>query len=100
MVKHSCSSVCRCEVFARLFGDMFILYHGLHKRCYLFCMDSGEILIKMAVVSMVHELLVSVDEIHFFAHHHCGRPFVSRLNDDVSSSLELFKCLSFCVGYS
>ena len=55
---------------------------------------SGEILIKTTVVSLVHELFVGF-EVHFFAHHHCGRPFVSRFDKDVSSSLESFKCLSF-----
>ena len=58
-------------------------------------MVSGEILIKTAVVSLVHELFVSLSEVHFFAHHHCGRHFVSKFDDDVSSSLESFKCLSF-----
>ena len=56
-------------------------------------MVSGEILIKTAVVSLVHELFVGLGEVHFFAHHHCGRPFVSRFDDDVSSSLESFKGL-------
>ena len=58
-------------------------------------MVSGEILIKTAVVSLVHELFVGLGEVHFFAHHHCGRSFVSRFDKDVSSSLESFKCLSF-----